>query len=251
MLNIWVCSLLSVFFVSLVSFIGIFTLGIKVDRLRKVLIYIISFAAGALIGDVFLHLLPHSIEEHGFGLSTSFGVLGGIILFLIVEKVIQWKHCHGEIIQEGHVHSFAYMNLIGDGVHNFLDGVIIAAAFLVNIPAGIATTIAVALHEIPQEIGDFGVLLHGGFSKSKALFLNFVSALTAVLGAVITLILAGSIEQLEIFLIPIAAGGFIYIAGSDLIPEINKHSEKLYKAILQIIAFLIGIGIISLLLFLE
>ncbi|MEK6861534.1 MAG: ZIP family metal transporter, partial [Nanoarchaeota archaeon] len=173
----------------------------------------------------------------------------GIILSFLIEKVIHWRHCHIPTSKE-HPHPFAYINLIGDSVHNFIDGLIIAASYLASIPVGIATTIAVLLHEIPQEIGDFGVLLHGGFTKKKALFFNFITALTAVLGAVVALIISQSIEQLTLFLIPLAAGGFIYIAGSDLIPELHKE-VKLSKSIFQIISFILGILIMMSLLLLE
>jgi len=252
MLNlIWIYTLVSVFVVSLISLIGIFSLSIKAEKLRKILIYVISFAAGALFGDAFLHLLPEASEKAGFGLQVSGGVLLGIGIFFVLEKVIQWQHCHAEMLEKGHVHSFAYMNLVGDGLHNFIDGVIMGASYLVSIPAGIATSIAVLLHEIPQEIGDYGVLLHGGFSKGKALALNFASALLAIIGAIVALVLGETIGGIELILVPIAAGGFIYIAGSDLIPEIHKHSEKLHLALLQLIAFLLGIGVMALLLLLE
>ena len=132
------------------------------------------------------------------------------------------------------------MNLIGDGIHNFIDGLIIAASFVINFPLGIATTIAVIAHEIPQELGDFGVLVYGGFTKLKALFFNFLTALTAILGAVIGFFLAGSVEGFVPFLIPFAAGGFIYIAASDLVPELHKEAD-LKKSILSFIFFLLGI----------
>jgi len=249
--SVWFYSILSVFIVSLISFIGVFTLSIKVEKLRKFLIYVISFSAGALLGGAFLHLLPEIVEEHGFSLQISLYLILGIVAFFVLEKVIHWKHCHRNVTEKGHIHAFAYTNLVGDGVHNFLDGVIIAVSYMVSLPVGIATTIAVILHEIPQEIGDFGVLLHGGFSRRKALMLNFASALTAVFGAVITLIVGGSISGLEKILVPIAAGGFIYIAASDLIPELHKHSDSLKKGLLQLIMFLLGIGVMWALLFLE
>jgi len=239
----------SVLIVSLISFIGAFTLSIKIDKLRKVLIYLISFSAGALLGDAFIHLLPEIAREYGFSLKISSIVLGGIALFFVLEKIIHWQHCH-EPISKSHVHSFAYMNLVGDGLHNFLDGIIIAGSYLVSIPVGIATTIAVILHEIPQEIGDFGVLIYGGFSRKKALLLNFLSALTAVLGAVFAIWLGQFVQNIESFLVPIAVGGFIYIAGSDLIPEIHKETN-LWKSILQTIAFIAGIGVMALLLLLD
>lgn len=252
MFDVYFYSIAAVLVVSLISLVGVFTLGIAHKSLRRFLIFLISFSAGALLGDAFIHLLPEIVEEYGFSSQISLLVLLGIALFFVLEKFIHWEHCHGHVLEEGHIHSFAYMNLIGDGFHNFLDGVIIASSFLINVPAGIATTIAVALHEIPQEIGDFGVLLHGGFSKGKALLINFASALMAVVGAIVALLIGGYIGNIELFLVPIAAGGFIYIAASDLIPELHKHSNgKAINSILQLVMFILGIVAMYLLLFLE
>ncbi|MAG37801.1 ZIP family metal transporter [Candidatus Pacearchaeota archaeon] len=248
--DVWVYSIVSVLIVSLMSLVGIFALSIEPKKLRKVLIYIISFSAGALFGDAFLHLLPETVEKVGFGANVGLYFLLGIVIFFVLEKGIHWQHCHGHLTDETgeHVHAFAYTNLVGDGLHNFLDGIIIAASYLISMPAGIATTVAVLLHEIPQEIGDFGVLLHGGFTKGKALLLNLGTALLAILGAIVVLLL-GSVSGIEIVLVPIAAGGFVYIAGSDLIPELHKHSQKIGQGILQLIAFLLGIGVMWALLF--
>lgn len=248
--QVWFYSLVSVVIVSFISFAGIFTLSIKSERLKTILIYLISFSAGALLGDAFMHLLPDIIEAAGFTIKVSLSVLLGILLFFILEKIIHWRHCHMPIDEKEHVHPFAYINLFGDALHNFLDGIIIASSYLINTQTGIATTIAVILHEIPQEIGDFGVLLHGGFSKGKALWLNFLTALTAVLGAVSTLWLTSLISNLESYLVPIAAGGFIYIASSDLIPELHKET-KVSKSLIQILSFVLGITIMALLLLLE
>jgi zinc and cadmium transporter len=248
--NIWLYTIISVLLVSLLSLIGIITLSLKTKKLNTILIYLISFSAGALLGDAFLHLLPESLESIA-PLKVSIYILVGITIFFILEKVIHWEHCHGHVLEGDHIHSFAYMNLVGDGLHNFIDGVIIAASYLISIPTGIATTIAVLLHEIPQEIGDFSVLLHGGFSKAKALFLNFVTALFAVLGAVLTLALTNTFQNLETILVPIAIGGFLYIAGSDLIPELHKHSDKISRSLLQLLAFIIGILIMAALLLID
>ena len=133
------------------------------------------------------------------------------------------------------------MNLVGDGVHNFIDGLIIAGSYLVSIPLGLTTTLAVILHEIPQEIGDFGVLIHGGFKMRKALFMNFLTALTAVVGTVVALSLSIFVENLTLFLLPFAAGGFIYVASTDLIPELHKGSYETKKSLLQLITFVLGI----------
>lgn len=250
MLDVWLYTIVSVLIVSLISLIGILTLSIKANRLKTILIYFIAFSAGALFGDAFLHLLPELVEKNGFTLTISSFILVGIAIFFTMEKIIHWQHCHHPITKE-HVHPFAIMNLVGDGVHNFIDGLIIGASYIVSIPIGIATTIAVVLHEIPQEIGDFGVLIHGGFSKAKALGLNFLTALSAIIGAVIALVASTYIENIEIFIIPIAVGGFIYIAGSDLIPELHAHEFSTRKAILQLAAFLAGILVMAALLLLE
>ncbi|MBD3249438.1 hypothetical protein GF336_05315 [Candidatus Woesearchaeota archaeon] len=141
----------------------------------------------------------------------------------MIEKFLHWHHCHKGKCD---IHTFTYMNLIGDGVHNFIDGLIIAASFSVDISFGVITTIAVIAHEIPQEIGDFGVLVYGGFGRLKALAFNFLSAVTAIIGAVIGYLISGSVEGFVPFLLPFAAGGFIYIAASDLVPELHKESDN-------------------------
>jgi len=245
--NIWIYTLVSVLIVSSISFLGLLTISINTEKLKKILLYLVSFSAGALFGDVFIHLLPEIVEEVGFGLRISVYVMMGIGFFFIIEKFIHWRHCHIPNSKE-HIHPFAMMNLFGDGVHNFIDGIIIGASYLASIPVGIATTIAVILHEIPSEIGDFGVLMHGGFSKSKALFYNFITALTAVVGAVVSLVISSYVENFTTFLIPFAAGGFIYIAGSDLIPELHKEVE-VKKSLLQFIAIVLGVLVMILLLF--
>lgn len=238
----------SVLIVSSLSLIWVIALAIKAQYLKKMLIYMVSFSAGALFGDAFLHLLPESIEA-GFTTMTAVRILGWIVFGLVTEKVIHRNHCHMPITRQ-HVHHFAIMNLVGDFVHNMIDWLIIGASYLASIPLGIATTIAVILHEIPQEIWDFGVLVHGGFSKKKAILMNFLTALSAMLGLVIAILLAGRIENIQAILLPFAMGWFIYIAGSDLIPELHKEN-KTWQAILQIITFIAGIGVMSLLLLME
>lgn len=234
----------SVAIVSIVSLIGIITLSLNSKKLNKFLLYMVSFSAGALIGDAFIHLLPESVAENGFTLFTTASILSAIVLFLIIEKIIKWHHCHNAECHEEelHHHTFTYMNLIGDGVHNAIDGMVIASSYLISPALGIATTIAVILHEIPQEIGDFGVLLHGGFSKTQALKANFVTALTAFIGAIIAIFLFDKIPAFNAFIIPFTVGGFIYIAGADLIPEIHKETDTT-TSIIQIFSILLGIGV--------
>jgi zinc and cadmium transporter len=234
----------SVILVSLISLIGVVTLAFKPSLLKKCLICFVSFSAGALLGDVFIHLLPEIVEKNGFGLSISLYILFGIVFSFILEKVIHWRHCHHPTSKE-HPHPFAIMNLVGDFFHNFLDGLIIGASYLASIPVGIATTIAVILHEIPQEIGDFGVLLHGGYSKGKALFLNFVIALTAILGAIVAVVLVGRVENALIFLVPFAAGNFLYIASADLIPELHKYEFSTTGSVFQLFMMVLGMGVMA------
>ena len=240
--EIWTYTLMSVILVSLISFIGIFTLSIKARRIDRILIYLVSFSVGALFGDAFIHLLPEAVEKAGFTLQISLYTLLGIATFFVIEKFLHWHHHHisHREKEKKFPKTFVVMNLFGDGVHNFIDGLIIGASYLASIPLGIATTLAVVFHEIPQEIGDFGVLLHGGFSRFKALYFNFLSAITAIIGAIVALILSNYIEGFETFLLPFAAGGFIYIAGSDLIPELHKETT-IGKSLLQLLAFTLGV----------
>ncbi|MBI4992621.1 MAG: ZIP family metal transporter [Candidatus Magasanikbacteria bacterium] len=248
----------SVFVVSLLSLVGLTAISVENNKLKKILIYLVSFSTGALLGDAFIHLLPEAVEQSGgFTLTISISVLAGIILAFIIEKFIHWHHCHHthspECLKEHHtnqIQSFAKMNLIGDSVHNFIDGLIIGGSYLVSFPVGLATTLAVILHEIPQEIGDFGILLHGGYKKKRALFLNFITALTAIVGAIIALLASQSIPNLTAFLIPFAAGGFIYIAGSDLMPELHKETD-FKKSLIQLVTFVLGILVMVGLLLME
>lgn len=241
----------SIFIVSVISLIGVITLGLEEKRLHKLILYLVSFSAGALFGDAFLHLIPHAAEHHGFETRMGVYLLAGIVISFVVEKYIHWHHHHhGKADCEDCVEPFSYMILLGDGVHNVIDGIIIAASYLASIPLGIATTLAVALHEIPQEMGDFAVLVHGGFSRWKAIAYNFLTALTAFAGALIVVFAAESVEGLNEILLPFAAGGFIYIAGSDLLPEIKDETNRV-KSALQMLAFIAGIVLMYALTFFE
>lgn len=248
--TVWLASFGSVITVSAISLLGILVIPIRERKLNYILLYLVSFAVGAMLGDVFLHLLPEAVEEaRGFSLSISFYALLGIAASFVMEKILHWRHFHAPESSRRHS-PLAVMNLVGDGVHNFIDGLIIATSYIVSIPVGIASTIAVILHEIPQEIGDFGVLLHSGFSKKQALTFNFITALTALVGAFIAFVLSYRSKTLTMFFIPFAAGNFIYIAGSDLIPELHKE-VGLKKIILQFFSFMIGIGIMYLLTYVQ
>ena len=248
MLEIWIYSLLSVILVSLISLIGLFTLSIKESNLKKLLPYFVSFSVGGLLGDALFHLLPESINLNN-EMNLSLFILLGIIASFTVEKYVHWRHCHIPTSKQ-HPHPFAIMNLIGDSVHNLIDGLIIGASYLTSVNLGITTTMAIILHEIPQEIGDFGVLIHGGFKIKKALLMNFITALTAVVGTVISLIVGSYATGLENFLLPFALGSFIYLASSDLIPELHKETEP-SKSLVQFLVLILGVMIMYIFLFLE
>lgn len=233
--------------ISLIAFIGALTLFLKERILDKVLLFLVSFSAGALIGGAFLHLVPEAIEQVGIEgdsiLSIFLYLLLGFCIFFILEQFIKWHHHHAK--HHPKIKPFSYLILVSDAVHNFIDGLIIAASFAVCGPVGLAAAVAVGVHEIPQEIGDFGVLVYGGFKKTRALLLNFLTAITVIFGGVVGFFLSGQIGVSIVYLLPFAAGNFIYIACSDLIPEIKKQ-EGFKKSITHFFVFLLGIGLMFL-----
>jgi len=246
---IWIYVLISVFIVSLLSLVGVFTLSLDQDKLYRWLLFLVSFSAGTLLGDAFIHLIPEAYGNSSSHIAVSMYILSGILLFFVLEKIVHWRHCHKRACEK-HPHPFAYNILVGDSLHNFIDGMVIAASFLVSVPIGIATTIAVIFHEIPQEIGDFGSLVYGGFSRMKALIFNFLTALTAILGAIVVLIIGKGSTEIISFLIPLTAGGFIYIAASDLIPQLHKE-EDVKKSFGHLIFLVAGVMLMFSLLNLE
>ncbi len=249
-MSIWVYTLVSVLITSSISLIGIFTLSLKPEKLNQLIIYMVSFAVGGLFGDAFIHILPETFEKLGINVVTSLFVLVGILLFFILEKFLRWQHCHVPT-SEHHVHPFVTINMIGGAAHNMIDGMIIAASYYASVPVGIATTLAVIFHEIPQEMGHFGILVHGGLSTRKALLFNLLSALMSVVGAVIILIVGVHMKDLTNYLLPITAGGFLYIAGSDLVPELHQHDVKISSSLKQFLCIILGVGIMVLLRVIE
>ena len=253
MFTVSIYSGISVIIISLISFVGLFFISVNEKILKGIIFILVSFSVGALFGDAFVHLIPEAFESGISASVISAFILLGIIIFFVLEKFIHWRHSHTEADEVCEAHSefhnkemqikpAGYMILLSDTAHNFLDGIIIAASYMVSVEVGITTTIAVILHEIPQEIGQFGLLLHYGFSKFKALLFNFYSALSAILGAIVALLLGAKIDGFTPFIISIAAGGFIYIAGSDLVPEIHKTSDP-KKSVIQFISILGGIAL--------
>lgn len=246
----WSYAVASVVLVSLLSLVGIFFLAADPTRLRRILLVLVSFAIGGLTGDAFIHLIPEAFRELGIRLSTSLLIVLGMIVFFCVEKFIRWRHCH-VLTSAQHVHPVAALNLVGDAVHNLIDGIVIGASYSVGIPVGVTTTLAVMLHEIPQEIGDFGILVHAGLTVRKALLFNFASALMAVFGTLLTLVIGPHVHAFSIFMLPITAGGFIYIAGSDLIPQVQESCGGVGVTLTQFLSILLGIGLMTLLVLLE
>ena len=251
-------SLLSILLVSLVSLVGIFFLSLSRTILDKIVFILVSLSVGVLLGDVFVHILPEIYSGETLFIHISSAIFGGILVFFVLEKFFRWHHAHtiseaecidcdddrslGQHEQDadhnGHIGS---MVIFGDGLHNLIDGIVITASFLTSFELGIATTIAVLFHEIPQEISDFGVLLHAGYTRSRAMFYNFISALVAVLGIVIVL----AFKDVSGFLIlanAFTAGGFLYIAGSDLVPELHRTTE-IKKSFIQLFAIILGFAI--------
>jgi len=230
--------LVAVLIVSLISLLGIL-IFLRNKIMNKLLFFLVSFAAGSMLGAAFLDLLPEALEG-GFNKIVPLMILIGILSFFVLEKFLSWHHHHTE---EKEIHAFAYMNIIGDGVHNFLDGAIIAVSFMNSTALGVVATIAIIAHEIPQEIGDFAVLIYGGFSRAKALAYNFLTALTAFAGALAAYFYSSLIQNSSSYVTAFAVGGFIYIASTDLIPEIQKE-KNLAKSSLQFVFLVFGIVVI-------
>jgi zinc and cadmium transporter len=247
-MSVWGYSIGSVVIVSLISLVGIIALLLNKD-VKKITFLLVSFAVGGLFGDAFIHLLPESFEQIDNKVEIAILILAGILIFFVLEKFLRWRHYHLSE-NEQHIQPVVTMNLVGDAVHNLIDGMVIGASYLISVPLGFTTTLAIVLHEIPQEMGDFGILIHGGLSVKKALAFNLLSASAAIIGTVLSLTIGPHVQGYTVSLVPITAGGFIYIAGSDLIPEL-QHDVKLNKSVLQFAMILIGLGIMAALVFLE
>ncbi len=236
-------ALLSVIAVSIIPLCGAFFLFMNEKLIRRSILFFVSFSTGALLGDVFLHMIPEMSEGTSFA-TDVYIILFGIVCSFAIEKTVHWRHCHvlpgGPDAHEHHHHPVGMLTLIADGIHNFIDGIVIAASYLVSLPVGLATTLAVVFHEIPQEIGNIAILIHSGYSRRNAIIFNIYSQMSAILGAVLFLLLSNRITGLTSFMLPFAAGNFLYIAGSDLIPELHKDTG-LKRAFLQLLFMIAGI----------
>jgi len=236
---LWI--IIATFLDSLISLIGIIGLWFNEKFLKSILKYLVSFAAGTLLGGSFFHLFPEAIEGIGYFMSASL-LITGFVIFFLMERILHWLHCE----EDGKCRlskrkSFVELILVGDGLHNFIDGLVIAAGFLVSAPFGIITTFLIISHEVPQEIGDFGILVYGGLKRKKALFYNFISQATCILGGIIGYFISTA-YNITSYLLPFAAGGFIYIAASDLIPELNKEKGQLKTGIIFIMGLILMIA---------
>ncbi len=249
MITAYIYALLGVVAISLVSLVGVFTLSIKEEVIKRYVFLLVSLAVGALLGDAFIHLIPEAFENSENPLVVSLLIVAGIVFFFVLEKFFHWHH-HEDDTSEYTIHPVGKLVLFSDGVHNFIDGVVIGISFMVSIPVGVATTLAVILHEIPQEIGDFAVLLHAGYTRKRALWLNFLSALTALLGTCFAFLLGEVGESLVSWVLPLAAGGFIYIAVADLIPELHK-TKKVKQSLSQLFSLILGVVLMAGLVLLE
>lgn len=225
--------------VSVVSLSGAFFLLLREDSLKNLSALLVAFASGSLMGGAFFHLIPEAVLRQG---DAAFGfVVLGIVFFFALEKILCWRHCHNA---QCDVHSFTYLNLVGDSIHNFVDGIIIAASFLVDPALGLVTTAVVILHEVPQELGEFGVLIYGGFSRSRAIWFNLLTALTALAGGAVGYFFSLYVKDLQVPLISFAAGGFVYIALADLVPELHKRRRPTESAA-QFSLMLAGLGLLG------
>jgi len=244
-MKIWIETLLSVFLVSLISLVGVFFLTLKQENLKRIQLILVGLATGGLLGGAFFHLLPESFKSYNNAAVPSVLLLVGFILFFVLERFLHWHHNHSTEFSNKKIKPFGPINLIADVFHNFLDGLLIASAFLYSTEIGIVTTLTVLLHELPQEIGDFGVLIHAGYSPRKALLFNFLSACSAFVGAFTILIFNQMGDILSKAILPFAAGGFIYLASADLIPELHTEKEP-KRSIIQFAALLVGVGMLYL-----
>jgi zinc and cadmium transporter len=231
-------TLAALFATSLLSGLGALFLGLSEQRTEKLTPYLISLSAGTIFGGVFIHLVFKLANKLGYTRETGLLVLLGMFMSLILERVVHW-HCHN---QDHHIEAFSYVLLTGDAIHNILDGILIASSFLLGLPAGIAATLGVMMHKVPKEAGDFGILVHSGFSKTKAVTFNIAVSLFMFIGAGLVLGLASAVEGINTYLLPLVIGNFVYIAGSDLLPRFKTENNLLVHSIM----FSVGVTVMYL-----
>jgi zinc and cadmium transporter len=243
-----ISSLAAVIIISLVSIIGIYYLLSVLPNFQKISLFLVSIAVGSLLGDAFIHLLPEANLLLSPGL-VSLLIITGILLFFILEKIVRWRHCHSSDCHQDH--PVVTVNVVGEFFHNFIDGVLIASSFFVNYSLGLTTAIAVLTHEIPQEIGNFSIYRHLGVSLKKSLGFNLLSSLFSLLGVFFVAVVGLQFKNFSGLILPITAGGFIYLASSDLIPELHRHEPKISSSFLQLFSVILGVVLMYLLKFIE
>lgn len=244
----FILMLLSVVLVSLISLVGISLLTLSHKTLHEIIFILVALAVGALFGDCFLHLLPEAYRDSSGVTQASLLVMAGILIFLVLENILQWRHQHSD--EHRAVEPYGYLNMIADIAHNAIDGLLIGATYHISVKLGLATALAVMLHEVPHEFSNFGILVKSGFSKIQALWLNFLTALAAIAGGLFAWWVGSEALAFNRLLIPLTAGSFIYIAGSDLVPQLNKNIAPL-RAVMQFIAIMVGVGLMLLLKIIE
>jgi zinc and cadmium transporter len=202
---------------STLALIGGVTMLLSERALARVLLPLVALAAGSLLGGAFFHMLPEAVEQSGNELSVYVAFAAGFAAFFLLEQYLHWHHCHRPVTQHA---PLGYLILLADGLHNFLGGLGVGAAFVLDLRLGITTWLVAAAHEVPQELGDFGILVHSGWKTRSALAYNAASALTFLVGALLAFALSGSLDVA--LLLPFAAGNFVYIAAADLVPQITS-----------------------------
>jgi len=244
LLMTWGSALAAAAIVALVSLSGAFVLWVREAKLQMVVPLLVAVAVGVLLGDAFLHLIPEAAARMNSVTTVGLYALAGFVLFFAIEKGVRWQHRHDVFTPDSphRVQAMARMNLVGDAVHNFVDGVLIAGSFAADPVLGWATTAAIVIHEIPQELGDVGALLCGGYTPRRAVHLNFLCSLSVIPGVVVTLLIGNVAEQVLVYLLPIAAGGFIYIAASDFLPALHR-GETWNASVAQVGAVTLGVAV--------
>lgn len=237
-MEIWIYTILSVVAVSLVALSGIVLLSVNKRYQETVLFVLVSFAVGSMIGNVLFELLPESYEGIGDFVTIGWLVVLGLVIFFIIENVHMFHKHH--LPRKKSLKSVGYMNLVADGIHNFTDGILIAVSWMISYEVGLSTTIAIFIHELPQELSDYGILIKAGFKKKKALLYNLLSAASSVFGALLALTVGQRVEGFAVYLLPVAAGCFIYLSLFSLLPLIVK-GNSLGKTLLQILILVSGV----------
>ena len=234
-------TILATVVISLTGFIGFFTLSLSEKTIHRVLFVLVAYSAGTILGAALFDLLPEAVEHVDEALVFPI-IAGGFVFFLFLERVIYWYHGHGHIDEHDEkkvTKEFAYLNLIGDFIHNFIDGMVIAAAFINGFVVGLTTAIAVLFHELPQEMGDYGILVYAGIERRRALLLNFMAAISVVVGGAFGSLFITSVEELSGWMVAFSAGAFLFLAASELIPEMLKEDDQ-RRAVIQLVIMVLG-----------